>query len=151
MRCWHSSKLVPFTICPDWSQLHEASRRPHMKITTPARPANRGGLDVISGLMRLESLKHREMLGYLWVLREQDNLRMVAPKEWYLSHPLQDHSNQGKCISLVKTRGSREAPCEISMTRWSRLGRQQCSTIQGTSTVSYHLSTFFATFYYARK
>jgi hypothetical protein len=51
------------------------SRRPDENNTH----ANQAGvLDVISGLMQIETLSTREMLGFLRVDREQGNLTMVA-------------------------------------------------------------------------
>jgi hypothetical protein len=41
-------------------------------------PTKQGLLDVISGLMQIETLSTREVLGFLRVDREQDNLTMVA-------------------------------------------------------------------------
>ncbi len=55
--------------------MHEASRRPDENNTTPAK---QGLLDVISGLMQIETLSTREMLVFLQVGREQGHLRMVA-------------------------------------------------------------------------
>jgi hypothetical protein len=51
------------------------SRRPD---ENNAHASQAGVLDVISGLMQIETLSTREMLGFLRVDREQGNLTMVA-------------------------------------------------------------------------
>jgi hypothetical protein len=51
------------------------SRRPDENNTHASQA---GVLDVISGLMQIETLSTREMLGFLRVDREQGNLTMVA-------------------------------------------------------------------------